>query len=144
MLSGFEIAVGDPGAVRGVEARWRSGARGRRCARRQPDARAGFRRASDSPSRYSITRYRVPRRVEPDVEDLDDAGVLDPRHRARLVEERCTLLRIGGDLGEQDLDRDAGADALLLGEIHLPHPAAARGADTITEVPDRLAITAGG
>ena len=37
--------------------------------------------------------------VMADVEDLDDAGVLDPADRARLVEEALDVLGVLGDVG---------------------------------------------
>ncbi|MBA2539889.1 MAG: hypothetical protein H0V17_09665 [Deltaproteobacteria bacterium] len=75
--------------------------------------------------------------VEPDVEDLDGAGVLDAADRARLVEESIDMLAIDRDLRPQHFDRDLGPDARLLREEHLAHASSAK-LRGHAEVTDRL------
>ena len=64
--------------------------------------------------------------------------MLDLADRDRFVEEALHVLRVGGHLRLQDLDRDAGLKVLVLGEPHLAHATTAELAND-TEVTDRLA-----
>jgi hypothetical protein len=76
--------------------------------------------------------------VKPDVIDLGDAGVLDARDRARLIEEALHRVGVGRDLRMKHLDRDAGLDRRVLGDEHLPHSTAPSPRDDL-EMSDRLA-----
>ncbi len=42
-----------------------------------------------------------------EIENLDDAAMLDARRRARLAQEALHHVGVGGVLREQHLDRDA-------------------------------------
>ena len=76
--------------------------------------------------------------VEPDVVDLGDAGVLDARDGAGLVEEPLHRIGVGGDLRVEDLDRDARLDRRVLGDEDLAHATAPCPRNDL-EMSDRLA-----
>ena len=66
---------------------------------------------------------RAPVGVNLAVQHLDDTGVLDQGGRARLIEEAHHDLLRSAELRQQELYRCPPRDVLVLGQIHLPHPA---------------------
>ena len=73
-----------------------------------------------------------------EVVDADDAGVLEPRQRARLAREASAEVGIGRALGPQHLDRDVAAEAIVVRAEDAAHAARAqlRPADAATSAPD--------
>ena len=61
----------------------------------------------------------------PEVLHVDDVLVADLRDRARLVEEARDHLLVPGQLGMDDLERDAFADDRVVREEHVAHRAGA-------------------
>ena len=59
----------------------------------------------------------------PEVVDLHDVLVVDPRHRLRLLEEALDDLLVARELAVDDLERDLLADQRVLGEVHRTHSA---------------------
>jgi hypothetical protein len=67
-----------------------------------------------------------------EIEDLDDAGVVDRRRRAGLVEEPIDDAVVVRDVGVEQLDRGAPAEQRVLAEVDRPHTAGPdRGEDAI-------------
>ena len=61
-----------------------------------------------------------------DVVGDGDVGRTQERRRPRLVEQAGAALRIGFELGRQELQRDRTTEANILGSIHLAHAAGAK------------------
>jgi hypothetical protein len=59
------------------------------------------------------------------VEHRDDVRTLDGAHRPRLAREAADHLLVGGELGIDELDRDALAEAEVLRLVHRAHAAVA-------------------
>src|SRR5438128_3839833 len=57
------------------------------------------------------------------VEDRNDARVVETRRALRLPPEPLDELLVGGVPVVQELQRDAAAELLVLGEVHIRHPA---------------------
>ena len=75
-----------------------------------------------------MTKKGCPLRSGADVDDLDDATVIELRCDAGLVEEQLALARGLGDVAMQQLDRARNHDAVVLdagGLPNLTHSAAA-------------------
>ncbi len=61
-------------------------------------------------------------RVMAEVEDLDDAGVGDPGHRACFVEEPFDDSFVRRQRRKQNLDRRFSAEQRVFAEVHGAHP----------------------
>ena len=74
---------------------------------------------------------------EPHVRRLDDVRVTERAGGTRFVHEALDHVRVGRELGMQDLDRDAALDQRVLREEHRAHPAFAQGSyDPIATLDD--------
>jgi hypothetical protein len=116
----LQIAVDDALGVRGAER-----------AADQPHQRQGLEQADRAePPEPAVQRLTV----EPlhddvradlglmaEVEHLDDAGIRDPGHRARLVEEPLDHLFMGRQRRLQHLDRGRPTEQRVLGEVDRAH-----------------------
>ena len=71
----------------------------------------------------SITMYARAVGVRAEVVDLDDAGMIDRRRRARLVEEPLHDRRVARQLRQQHLERRRPPELDVLGAIHHAHAA---------------------
>src|SRR5262249_20694438 len=60
--------------------------------------------------------------VKAEIEDVDEARVLDHRRRARFVEEAVHHVRVAREFRHEDLHRRAPTDELVLREVHDAHP----------------------
>ena len=70
--------------------------------------------------------------------DRDDVGMGQPRRRLGLAGEPLADVLLEGELGREDLDRDAALEPLVAGPVHHAHPAAADLALDGVGVPQRL------
>jgi len=61
--------------------------------------------------------------LDPDIEDVDDVGVLDGRGDACFTQESRTALRARLDAFRQHLQRDLAAQPFVLGSVDARHPA---------------------
>src|SRR5262249_26705151 len=61
-----------------------------------------------------------------EIGDVDDVLVPDSRNRLGFGEEARHGIALGGELGPQDLQRDAAAELDVLGEVDLAHAALAQ------------------
>ena len=65
-----------------------------------------------------------PTLVLADVQDAHDASVLDLRRESGFPEEPLAQLGLGGEIGRQDLQRDAPPEGVVVGPVHHAHGAA--------------------
>ena len=119
---GLEVAMDDAGAV----------SLGQR--RRHLDADVDHRRdvelgasggVAERPAVHELAGDEVRARRVADVVDRDDVRVVQRRRGPGFADEPGQAVPVAGRCGRQDLQRDPPAEADVLGEIHLPHPALA-------------------
>ena len=119
---GLEVAVQDPLPV-GRRDRVRERDReGQEALEREPVLRDGLgeRRSLDVLHRDEADALDILERVQD-----DDPGVAQLRHRPRLPLEPRELLLVGRHVPREDLEGDAPAELLVLGEVDLSHSARA-------------------
>ena len=80
------------------------------------------------PSTSSIVRKWTPSALL-DRMDRDDVRVVERRDGAGLSLKAREPIRIAGQIGRQDLERDIAAEPRIAGAIHLAHPAGAQQRD---------------
>jgi hypothetical protein len=126
-----EVAVGDPLLVRGVEAAADPPEHLQRLRQRQPAlAEHGVERGAghvlhDEEEQVAVLVL---------VDDVDDVGVVEHRHRLRLAVEALDPLRVLAHLGRQHLDGDDAVERGLDGLEDLPHGA-------LADAPDDFVLT---
>jgi GMP synthase PP-ATPase subunit len=65
------------------------------------------------------------------VMDRDDVRMVQRRRRPGFTDEPGLAVLVVGDVGRQDFQRDAAAEADVLSEIHLAHTALAEGTENL-------------
>src|SRR5258708_6017504 len=65
----------------------------------------------------------------PEIEDVENVRVLEPRNRPRLLLEAFAVTLVFGKEIGKDLDRDVGMEGGLVGPIDARHPAATDAGD---------------
>nr|WP_236644675.1 hypothetical protein [Sorangium cellulosum] len=120
---GLQIAVRDPGRVRGVERVGDALEEGDGAARREADL-APDQRAEREPVEQLHDEV-VPPVDDAEREDVDDVAVPDAVHRARLADEARDDGRIGREPLVQHLDRDPLADERVLSRVDVAERARA-------------------
>jgi hypothetical protein len=82
-------------------------------------------------------RHEIGRAVlAPDIEECDDAGMMQRADRTRFGFEACASIRIAREGFGQDLDRDLASKPRVLAAIHLAHtPGADRRQDFVGAKP---------
>ena len=121
MLAGLRSRWTMPRVVRGVE-RVGDLLRDRRAPPSTASDRRAMRSASVGPSTSSMHERRCRRHLF-DAVDLRDVGMVERRRDARLALEPRQAIRIAGDAGRQDLDRDVASEARVARAIDLAHAA---------------------
>ena len=99
-----------------------------------------LRRISDSAAPVDVLHHDVVgARLLAPVVDADDVGVVEVGGGLGLPAEALDERRVGGELGEQDLDRDRAVEQLVTREEHLGHAAAGdRAVELVAPVEDDL------
>ncbi len=80
---------------------------------------------AERPAVHELAGDEVRARRVADIVDRDDVRVVQRRRGPGLADEPGQAVLVAGRCGRQDLQRDPPAEADVLGEIHLTHPALA-------------------
>jgi hypothetical protein len=107
--------------------------------RRRGVERSASGEVAERPAVHELVGNEVRARRVADVVNRDDVRVIQRRHRFGFADEPGQAILVVGKCGRQNLQRDPAAEADVLSEIHLAHPALAEGTDDLV-VPESCAL----